>query len=117
MQTKALGPRWPRAHDVVAMLAIAGVVVTEQARPLHDLDLIDAWSRAGEVGRLHDVGGLHRRPRMCCNFRKAEKARLIESSVGAGLAMTFHPRRLLGPLGDIPPAEFEAQYYAQAAVA
>ena len=26
-------------------------------------------------------------------------------------------RRLLGPLGDIPPAEFEAQYYAQAEVA
>ena len=26
-------------------------------------------------------------------------------------------RRLLGPLGDIPPAEFEAQYYEQAAVA
>ena len=29
----------------------------------------------------------------------------------------FNTRRLLGPLGDIPPAEFEAQYYAQAAVA
>jgi hypothetical protein len=26
-------------------------------------------------------------------------------------------RRLLGPIGDIPPAEYEAQYYAQAAVA
>ena len=26
-------------------------------------------------------------------------------------------RRLWGPLGDIPPAEFEAQYYAQGAVA
>ena len=29
----------------------------------------------------------------------------------------FNTRRLLGPLGDIPPAEFEAQYYAHAAVA
>ena len=29
----------------------------------------------------------------------------------------FNTRRLLGPLGDIPPAEFEAQYYAQAAAA
>ena len=29
----------------------------------------------------------------------------------------FNTRRLLGPLGDIPPAEFEAQYYEQAAVA
>ena len=29
----------------------------------------------------------------------------------------FNTRRLLGPLGDIPPAEFGAQYYAQAAVA
>jgi transposase InsO family protein len=29
----------------------------------------------------------------------------------------FNMRRLLGPIGDIPPAEFEAQYYAQAAVA
>lgn len=29
----------------------------------------------------------------------------------------FNTRRLLGPIGDIPPAEYEAQYYAQAAVA
>ena len=29
----------------------------------------------------------------------------------------FNNRRLLGPIGDIPPAEFEAQYYAQAKVA
>ncbi len=29
----------------------------------------------------------------------------------------FNHRRLLGPIGDIPSAEFEAQYYAQAAVA
>jgi transposase InsO family protein len=29
----------------------------------------------------------------------------------------FNMRRLLGPIGDIPPAEFETQYYAQAAVA
>ena len=28
----------------------------------------------------------------------------------------FNTRRLLGPLGDIPPAEFEAQYYEQAEV-
>lgn len=29
----------------------------------------------------------------------------------------FNMRRLLGPIGDVPPAEFEAQYYAQAIVA
>lgn len=29
----------------------------------------------------------------------------------------FNTRRLLGPIGDIPPAEYEAQYYAQAHVA
>jgi len=29
----------------------------------------------------------------------------------------FTNRRLLGPIGDILPAEFEAQYYAQAKVA
>jgi transposase InsO family protein len=29
----------------------------------------------------------------------------------------FNNRRLLGPIGHIPPAEFEAQYYAQAKVA
>ena len=28
----------------------------------------------------------------------------------------FNTRRLLGPLGNIPPAEFEAQYYQQAEV-
>ena len=27
----------------------------------------------------------------------------------------FNMRRLLGPIGDIPATEFEAQYYAQAA--
>ena len=25
----------------------------------------------------------------------------------------FNMRRLLGPIGDVPPAEFEAQYYEQ----
>jgi len=29
----------------------------------------------------------------------------------------FNMRRLLGPIGDVPSAEYEAQYYAQAAVA
>ncbi len=29
----------------------------------------------------------------------------------------FNMRRLLGPIGDVPPAEFEAQYYQQVAVA
>ncbi|MDP2318677.1 MAG: hypothetical protein Q8O42_04970 [Acidobacteriota bacterium] len=29
----------------------------------------------------------------------------------------FNMRRLLGPIGDVPPAEFEANYYQQAAVA
>lgn len=29
----------------------------------------------------------------------------------------FNMRWLLGPIGDVPPAEFEAQYYQQAAVA
>ena len=29
----------------------------------------------------------------------------------------FNNRRLLGPIGDIPPVECEAQYYAQAKVA
>ena len=29
----------------------------------------------------------------------------------------FNQRRLLGPIGDLPPAEYEARYYEQAAVA
>ena len=29
----------------------------------------------------------------------------------------FNHRRLLGPLGHVPPAEYEARYYQQAAVA
>jgi transposase InsO family protein len=29
----------------------------------------------------------------------------------------FHHRRLLEPIGYVPPAEYEAQYYEQAAVA
>jgi len=29
----------------------------------------------------------------------------------------FNHRRLLGPIGDMPPAEYEARYYDQASVA
>ena len=29
----------------------------------------------------------------------------------------FHTRRLLERMGDVPPAEYEARYYEQAAVA
>jgi transposase InsO family protein len=29
----------------------------------------------------------------------------------------FNTRRLLEPIGDVPPAEYEAHYYEQAAVA
>ena len=29
----------------------------------------------------------------------------------------FNTRRLLEPIGDVPPAEYEARYYEQAAVA
>ena len=29
----------------------------------------------------------------------------------------FSPRRLLDPIGDVPPAEYEARYHEQAAVA
>ena len=37
---------------------------------------------------------------------------------GAGKTeIPVNMRRLLGPIGDVPPAEFEAQYYEQAAVA
>ncbi|MEO7295035.1 MAG: IS3 family transposase [Candidatus Limnocylindria bacterium] len=45
--------------------------------------------------------------------------RTLETVEFATLAWVdwFNMRRLLGPIGDVPPAEYEAQYYAQAAVA
>lgn len=45
--------------------------------------------------------------------------RTLEAVEFATLAWVdwFNRRRLLGPIGDVPPAEFEAQYYQQAAVA
>jgi len=33
------------------------------------------------------------------------------------LQLWFNHRRLLEPIGDVPPAEYEARYYEQAAVA
>jgi putative transposase len=52
-------------------------------------------------------------------IRRRGPWRSLEAVEFATLAWVdwFNMRRLLGPIGDIPPAEFEAQYYAQAAVA
>ena len=52
-------------------------------------------------------------------IRRKGPWRSLEAVEFATLAWVdwFNMRRLLGPIGDVPPAEFEAQYYAQAAVA
>ena len=52
-------------------------------------------------------------------IRRKGPWRSLEAVEFATLAWVdwFNTRRLLGPIGDIPPAEFEAQYYAQAKVA
>jgi putative transposase len=52
-------------------------------------------------------------------IRRKGPWRSLETVEFATLAWVdwFNMRRLLGPIGDIPPAEFEAQYYAQAKVA
>jgi len=52
-------------------------------------------------------------------IRRKGPWRSLEAVEFATLAWVdwFNTRRLLGPLGDIPPAEFEAQYDAQATVA
>ena len=52
-------------------------------------------------------------------IRRKGPWRSLEAVEFATLAWVdwFNMRRLLGPTGDIPPAEFEAQYYQQAAVA
>ena len=49
-------------------------------------------------------------------IRRKGPWRSLEAVEFATLAWVdwFDTRRLLGPIGDIPPAEFEAQYYAQA---
>jgi putative transposase len=52
-------------------------------------------------------------------IRRKGPWRSLEAVEFATLAWVdwFNMRRLLGPIGDVPPAEYEAQYYAQAAVA
>ena len=52
-------------------------------------------------------------------IRRQGPWRSLEAVEFATLAWVdwFNTRRLLGPIGDVPPAEFEAQYYQQAAVA
>jgi len=52
-------------------------------------------------------------------IRRHGSWRTLEAVEFATLAWVdwFNRRRLLGPIGDVPPAEFEAQYYQQAAVA
>lgn len=51
--------------------------------------------------------------------RRKESWRLLETVEFATRAWVdwFDMCRLLGPIGDIPPAELEAEYYTQAAVA
>ena len=52
-------------------------------------------------------------------IRRRGPWRTLEAVEFATLAWVdwFNMRRLLGPIGDVPPAEFEAKYYRQAAVA
>lgn len=52
-------------------------------------------------------------------IRRLGPWRHLESVEFATLAWVdwFNTRRLLGPIGDVPPAEYEARYYEQAAVA
>lgn len=52
-------------------------------------------------------------------IRRQGPWRRLEAVECATLAWVdwFNMRRLLGPVGDSPPVEFEAQYHAQAAVA
>ena len=52
-------------------------------------------------------------------IRRREPWRTLEAVEFATLEWVdgFNMRRLLGPIGDVPPAEFEAKYYEQAAVA
>lgn len=52
-------------------------------------------------------------------IRRRGPWRTLEAVEFATLAWVdwFNMRRLLGPIGDVPPAEFEAKYYEQAAVA
>ena len=52
-------------------------------------------------------------------IRRRGPWRTLEAVEFATLAWVdwFNLRRLLGPIGDVPPAEFEAKYYEQAAVA
>ena len=52
-------------------------------------------------------------------IRRKVPWRSLEAVEFATLAWVdwFNNRRVLGPIGDIPPAECEAQYYAQAKVA
>jgi transposase InsO family protein len=52
-------------------------------------------------------------------IRRKGPWRTLEAVEFATLAWVdwFNHRRLLGPIGDIPPAEYEARYYEQAAVA
>jgi len=46
-------------------------------------------------------------------------ARLADSGIAPSVTWVdwFNTRRLLEPIGYVPPAEFEARYYEQAAVA
>ena len=61
-------------------------------------------------------------PRLKCDATSSAWTRLrrndyLQITVPRNPGAIHNTRRLLGPLGDIPPAEFEAQYYEQAEVA
>ena len=97
-----------RADGLAAILATA-------ARPRTDGRGVESPTTAHRRGRRDAVIGLYKTE----VIRRKGPWRTLEAVEFATLTWVdwFNTRRLLGPLGDIPPAEFEAQYYEQAAVA
>ena len=65
--------------------------------------------------RILSVGIVRASDDSCNNavIRRKGPWRTLEAVEFATLVWVdwFNLRRLLGPIGDIPPAEFEAQYY------
>ena len=120
------GPAGTRRR--VAKLSVEEPDAAEPARPdlwgarvSNDPGLPDLAPSVGSQGDAFDnalagsVIGLYKAE----VIRRRRPWRTLEAVEFATLEWVdwFNMRRLLGPIGDVPPAEFEAQYYEQAKVA
>ena len=109
--------------DAIAKAGVAFVAMKENIRIEGQRDLISERTREG-LAKARASGQKLGRPKGALGVSRLNgKENDIQRFLDLGLSKTaiatldwvssFNDQRLLGPIGDIPPAEFEQMYYQQ----